>query len=164
MTAERTRMTVAEIMKALELHTGRFPKRAVQEAIEQRDAITPELLRVLEEVAEAPTAFARRDDYMLHLYAMYLLAQFREKRAYRPLARIFSAPGEVPEQLAGDVVTESLGQIFGSVYDGDPVKALLSTFAEPASPKALPSRVKVGRNEPCPCGSRKKYKKCCGGS
>ena len=22
---------------------------------------------------------------------------------------------------------------------------------------------KVGRNEPCPCGSGKKYKKCCGG-
>jgi len=21
---------------------------------------------------------------------------------------------------------------------------------------------KVGRNEPCPCGSKKKYKKCCG--
>jgi uncharacterized protein YecA (UPF0149 family) len=23
---------------------------------------------------------------------------------------------------------------------------------------------KIGRNEPCPCGSGKKYKKCCGGS
>jgi hypothetical protein len=22
--------------------------------------------------------------------------------------------------------------------------------------------MKVGRNEPCPCGSKKKYKKCCG--
>ncbi|HEY9249422.1 MAG TPA: SEC-C metal-binding domain-containing protein [Rariglobus sp.] len=22
---------------------------------------------------------------------------------------------------------------------------------------------KVGRNEPCPCGSGKKFKKCCGG-
>ena len=30
--------------------------------------------------------------------------------------------------------------------------------------KAQPVRVekKVGRNEPCPCGSGKKYKKCCG--
>jgi len=24
------------------------------------------------------------------------------------------------------------------------------------------SKVKIGRNEPCPCGSGKKYKKCCG--
>ncbi|MGO9124867.1 MAG: SEC-C metal-binding domain-containing protein [Terriglobales bacterium] len=23
---------------------------------------------------------------------------------------------------------------------------------------------KVGRNEPCPCGSGKKYKRCCGGA
>lgn len=28
-------------------------------------------------------------------------------------------------------------------------------------PKPLISQ-KVGRNEPCPCGSGKKYKKCCG--
>jgi uncharacterized protein YecA (UPF0149 family) len=27
-----------------------------------------------------------------------------------------------------------------------------------------PSRPKVGRNEPCPCGSGRKYKKCCGAS
>jgi len=24
------------------------------------------------------------------------------------------------------------------------------------------SRLKVGRNDPCPCGSGKKYKNCCG--
>ncbi len=27
--------------------------------------------------------------------------------------------------------------------------------------RAGPERVKVGRNEPCPCGSGRKYKKCC---
>ena len=26
------------------------------------------------------------------------------------------------------------------------------------------SAAKVGRNDPCPCGSGKKYKKCCGGA
>ncbi len=31
------------------------------------------------------------------------------------------------------------------------------------NPKSAPRRVRrVGRNEPCPCGSGKKYKKCCG--
>ena len=33
-----------------------------------------------------------------------------------------------------------------------------SAKAEPAKP----SVPKVGRNDPCPCGSGKKYKKCCG--
>lgn len=33
------------------------------------------------------------------------------------------------------------------------------------NPKGEPRRVvKVGRNEPCPCGSGKKYKTCCGAS
>jgi SEC-C motif-containing protein len=31
------------------------------------------------------------------------------------------------------------------------------------NPKDPPRRVeKVGRNDPCPCGSGKKFKKCCG--
>ncbi len=29
-------------------------------------------------------------------------------------------------------------------------------------PVTVTSQKKVGRNEPCPCGSGKKYKKCCG--
>ena len=33
------------------------------------------------------------------------------------------------------------------------------TLATPPGPTAR--RVKVGRNDPCPCGSGKKYKKCC---
>lgn len=27
----------------------------------------------------------------------------------------------------------------------------------------IPKKVKIGRNEPCPCGSGKKFKKCCMG-
>jgi len=35
---------------------------------------------------------------------------------------------------------------------------------EPPTTQTAPQRaaVRVGRNEPCPCGSGKKYKKCCG--
>ncbi|MFC1819472.1 PBPRA1643 family SWIM/SEC-C metal-binding motif protein [Thermodesulfobacteriota bacterium] len=29
-------------------------------------------------------------------------------------------------------------------------------------PKPMAAEKKVGRNEPCPCGSGNKYKKCCG--
>jgi len=36
--------------------------------------------------------------------------------------------------------------------------------SQPAQPRANPSRPqpKVGRNDPCPCGSGRKHKKCCG--
>ena len=33
---------------------------------------------------------------------------------------------------------------------------------EPAKVNVQPSSIKAGRNDPCPCGSGKKYKKCCG--
>ena len=37
----------------------------------------------------------------------------------------------------------------------------LVRILEPPTP--LQKAAKVGRNEPCPCGSGKKYKRCCGG-
>jgi preprotein translocase subunit SecA len=41
--------------------------------------------------------------------------------------------------------------------------ALEETKVPQQSPVALPrTEDKVGRNDPCPCGSGKKYKKCCG--
>jgi preprotein translocase subunit SecA len=33
---------------------------------------------------------------------------------------------------------------------------------EESSPKPVVNKNQVGRNDPCPCGSGKKYKKCCG--
>jgi uncharacterized protein YecA (UPF0149 family) len=32
------------------------------------------------------------------------------------------------------------------------------------APEPLRNASKVGRNDPCPCGSGKKYKRCCGGA
>ena len=37
----------------------------------------------------------------------------------------------------------------------------LEKLLNPSQPKVS---AKIGRNEPCPCGSGKKYKKCCGAS
>jgi hypothetical protein len=57
---------------------------------------------------------------MLPLFAIYLLAQFREQPAYSLLVKIVSAPGEIPFDLFGDTITESLSQLLASVYDGNP--------------------------------------------
>jgi uncharacterized protein YecA (UPF0149 family) len=39
------------------------------------------------------------------------------------------------------------------------VRAMLRGSPAPVSP----AKRKTGRNDPCPCGSGKKFKKCCGG-
>jgi hypothetical protein len=113
-------MTIPEILKELEPYTGSFPMKAMRAAIEQREAITPELLRVIEVIADNPTEAAKRKDYMLPVFAFYLLAQFREKPAYPLLVKIVSAPGETPFDLFGDTITEGLSQILASIYNGNP--------------------------------------------
>jgi len=44
---------------------------------------------------------------------------------------------------------------------GEPDRAAQSGQGKPVKPEPV-SVDKIGRNEPCPCGSGKKYKKCCG--
>jgi len=111
-------MDLKEILSHLERNEGFFPRAAVQEAIDHRVEIVPALLGILEEVARDLDPFVGRGCF-IHIYAMYLLAQFRETRAYPLLVQIFSTPGELPMDLAGDVVTEDLGRILASVSDGD---------------------------------------------
>jgi hypothetical protein len=112
-------MDIPEILKELTPYTGKFPEQAVRAAIEQRDRIIPDLLRVLEDVAADPLRYSKDPDWMLHIYALHLLAQFREPRAYPLIVKIFSAPGDITYDLAGDTVTEGLKQILASVCGRD---------------------------------------------
>ncbi|MGD0012505.1 MAG: DUF1186 domain-containing protein [Terriglobia bacterium] len=112
-------MNLKEILSHLERNEGYFPRAAVQEAIDHRVEIVPALLGILEDVARDPDLFAFDEGRFIHIYAMYLLAQFRETRAYPLLVQIFSAPGEMTFYLAGDLVTQDLGRILASVSDGD---------------------------------------------
>jgi uncharacterized protein YecA (UPF0149 family) len=47
--------------------------------------------------------------------------------------------------------------------ESDPEKVNhLKPISEPKAIQMPVSSIKVNRNDPCPCGSGKKYKKCCG--
>jgi Protein of unknown function (DUF1186) len=87
-------MDVQEILPQLATNTGTFPREAVAQAIAQRETMTPELLRVLVE-AQHNIEHLRESEYMTHIYAMYLLAQFREPRAYPLIVEFFSIPGAI---------------------------------------------------------------------
>jgi len=49
----------------------------------------------------------------------------------------------------------------GQGQQGKSGRAAQPAQGKPVKPEPV-SVDKVGRNEPCPCGSGKKYKKCCG--
>ena len=111
-------MDVQEILPQLATNTGTFPREAVAQAVAQRETITPELLRVLVE-AQHNIEHLRESEYMMHIYAMYLLAQFRDPRAYPLIVEFFSIPGDIALDTTGDVATEDLGRILASVSCGD---------------------------------------------
>jgi hypothetical protein len=115
---ERQPMDVQEILQQFATTTGTFPREAVAQAIAQCEAVTPELLRVLAE-AQPKIEHLIESDSMAHIYAMYLLAQFREPRAYPLIVEFFSIPGDIALDTTGDVATEDLGRILASVSCGD---------------------------------------------
>lgn len=118
-TRRTRRMSVEEILDELRYYgDGTFPRTALERAVAKKEAITPELLKILEDAAQDVEGLPV--DYMAHLYAMFLLAQFREERAYPLLVDFFSTPGEVVMDLCGEIVTEDLGRILASVSGGDP--------------------------------------------
>lgn len=112
-------MTVQEIITEITYIQRKFPIQAVAEAVRQREEITPELLRIIEDAIIKFEEIAYDSKYIRHIIAIYLLAQFREKRAYPIIVNLVSAEWELVDMALGDVITEGLGRILASVCDGD---------------------------------------------
>ena len=120
-------MEIAHILEELAYDMGTLPRDAIEAAIAKQEQMTPYLLDILEDASIRIDEIIEHDNYQGHLYAMYLLAQFREKRAYPFILRLFSFSGEIPNLVAGDVITEDLARILASVCDEDiePMKRLI---------------------------------------
>jgi hypothetical protein len=117
-------MSLDEVVRSRETYTGVFPRRAVLAAVARREEITPRLLAIL----ELPAAeLAARRYYEGHIFAMFLLAQFRERRAYPLVVRLLGEAGPHLDDLLGDVLTENVSNILASVSGGEtaPAKALV---------------------------------------
>ncbi|MGE0131967.1 MAG: DUF1186 domain-containing protein [Blastocatellales bacterium] len=120
-------MTIEEILKALAHKDKKFPREALEQAIAQKDEIAPYLLKILERVADDPDEVLDQGDSS-YLYALYLLAQFRETRAYPLVVRIASFPPGLVDDLLEDTITEGLPKILASVSGGD--MSLIKHLAE----------------------------------
>lgn len=97
-------------------------------------------------------------------------------RGYTPneLSKIMLKTDNPPEIVIGDNMKQLLisGEMSGadflnSVIDSglypETKKSLLRQFAEITGNKAdSPAQKQISKNAPCPCGSGKKYKRCCG--
>jgi hypothetical protein len=141
---------------ALTTFSRPFPAEAIALAEANWEEVAPRLLDALEAVAATPEQ-ARDGSYMLHLYAMFLLAEHRERHAFAPLLRIAELPEDVLEDLLGDVVSDGLGRCLASTLGSDAdLEALrvialndrLYLYARGAALNALLTRVMEGDLEP----------------
>jgi hypothetical protein len=105
--------------------TPLLPRRALSQAIAHNGVVTPAFLTILEDYVAHPLENARQEDAIF--FAIHLLAQFREKRAYRPLMRLLALDAERVEAVLGDAVTTTLPRVVASLFDGDlrPAQAII---------------------------------------
>jgi hypothetical protein len=119
-------MPAEEVLQALaEAGPGNY-EDALISADAHREALVGPLLEALEGGIADPRG-ASEQDASLFSHALYLLAKWREPRAYPYVIRWLSLPEEGPFDLAGDIVTQDGARILAGVCDGDlePIKALI---------------------------------------
>lgn len=90
---------------------------------------------------------------------------FSDRRIDTLIAPILALAGELPVKDAARFSSEMRKKAVGELPRT--IQALGAYWQDPRSllPRPAPATsTKVGRNEPCPCGSGRKYKKCCGGA
>jgi preprotein translocase subunit SecA len=123
-------------------------------------------------------AYAQKNpllEYKREAYELFIamLASVKENAVRKLFAVQLAEEGEVP--TLHDPLESRLFLIRGGL-EAPPAPPMPSQTAPPPppgmamGPEAEPPRTmpvrregkKVGRNDPCPCGSGKKYKKCCG--
>jgi tetratricopeptide (TPR) repeat protein len=78
------------------------------------------------------------------------------RAAHRPVPTVAT----VDVRAEGRVLRQKTTLTFGE--EGVPLDQLSDVIADRQDPAPPARRQKVGRNEPCPCGSGKKFKRCCG--
>ena len=106
-----------EILASLNIETKNYPEATIARMIERPEIVTPHLLAILEDVIQHyETLDQDRVDYFL---ALSLLSKFRETQAFPLIIKFISLPDPWPDELLGDLITESLPRYIVSTYNGD---------------------------------------------
>jgi hypothetical protein len=117
-------MTEDEIVEALRALDG-LPAAALLEARVRREELVPRFRRELESfVAHAPDEEDLEDEQYEHeagpvALIFHLLAEWREKAAYRLMAQVLRSDPERVEAEFGDMRIETAPRALAAVFDGD---------------------------------------------
>src|SRR5919106_1313015 len=119
-------MAADDVLRALAEDASDGYEDALVSADAHREALVGPLLEALERGIADPIG-APKENASLFCYALYLLAKWREPRAYPYVIGWLSLPEEEPFEIAGDVVTQDGSRILAAVCDGnlEPIMSLI---------------------------------------
>jgi hypothetical protein len=120
-------MSPEQVLAELARARTRHPLEALASADAHRGVLVQRLLDVVDRCVTDPD-IASPEEAQLFCYALYLLARWRETRAYPLVIRWLSLSDAAATGLSGDVLTQDGARILAAVCDGDldPIKRLVS--------------------------------------
>jgi hypothetical protein len=110
-------MDVQQILERLSNDEG-LPVEAIRAAEADRAAVIPAFLQAVEQYVSGDET-ARAEPWPI-FFIFHLLGSWREKPAYRPLARLLNLPGDDLDRVLGGAITETTHRVMAAVFDGDP--------------------------------------------
>lgn len=110
-------MSVQTAIEKITYYTREFPEEPFRVLSENPQEAIPYLM---EGIKKALTEQDRLEqDYQLHFYALFLLAQFGYQEAFPTVMELISIPSDALDFLLGGAITEGLDSILYSLYDGN---------------------------------------------
>lgn len=142
---------------------GLYARVAAGHALEKIGVAYPETRLSCIECLEKTLIFYRNNDEDLNGFLVSYLVDLQAVDSL-PLIRKVFAEDCVDLQIQGDI--EDVEIRLGVRSERATPRPRLSSFLPPINDEfehsdTYVAPLKVGRNEPCPCGSGKKFKKCC---
>lgn len=119
--------TISEILSAFKIFDGQYKREEIDKAVELKEEITPYLINILDELLADPEKYMENNDFYDHIYATMLLGHFKEPKAHKVIADIFSLPNRIVDPLFGDVIMENLPTILHNTSEGslDQIKEMM---------------------------------------
>jgi Protein of unknown function (DUF1186)/SEC-C motif len=133
---EQERLEASRILDELTFG-GPLPVEVLRAADADRADLMLQFLRTVEQyvAGEAEPSRAEALFFLFHLFG-----QWREKSAYRPLAKLLRLPADEIDSIFGSAITETTHRVMAAVFDGDP-EPLYDMILEPEADEFVRSRM-----------------------
>jgi hypothetical protein len=115
----------------------RLPVEAIRAASADRARAAPIFVHAIEQFV-SPDGDRTAKDSLFFIF--HLLGDWREKSAYRPLARLMRCSRDDVDEIFGGAITETTHRVMAAVFDGDP-GPLYEVILDPEADEFIRSRM-----------------------